>query len=242
MKQLSALLRVHPLHAIAAVCLILMALLGIAKLAEKFSPSDPAHIAQNEAELAVSAAEAVATAELDNSELTFTSIAPPADGEFAEAPMDEYVLVEAPKPEHLPAQTPEAPAVAPVITPAVSPAASSTSKQAALCWNCGVITHIEEIASEGKGTGLGTVSGAIIGGIAGHQMGGGDGKKVMTAVGAIGGAIAGNTIEKNMQRSFSYRVHLYMDHGGTQALNFPYPPHVSVGDTVKVENGELIRN
>ncbi|MFT3756285.1 MAG: glycine zipper 2TM domain-containing protein [Pseudoxanthomonas sp.] len=43
----------------------------------------------------------------------------------------------------------------------------------------------------------GTAAGAVIGGLLGHQVGGGSGKKVATAAGAVGGAIAGRKIQQN---------------------------------------------
>lgn len=45
----------------------------------------------------------------------------------------------------------------------------------------------------------GTAIGAVVGGIVGHQIGGGDGKKIATVAGAAGGGYAGNRIQKNMQ-------------------------------------------
>ncbi|ROR97977.1 uncharacterized protein YcfJ [Sinobacterium caligoides] len=45
----------------------------------------------------------------------------------------------------------------------------------------------------------GTAIGAAVGGLIGHQVGGGHGKDAATAVGAIAGGYAGNKTQKNMQ-------------------------------------------
>jgi len=48
-----------------------------------------------------------------------------------------------------------------------------------------------------KGAGIGTVAGAGIGGIIGHQSGkGGQGAAIGGAAGALGGALIGNTMKK----------------------------------------------
>ncbi|RZU02251.1 glycine zipper 2TM domain-containing protein [Rivibacter subsaxonicus] len=46
---------------------------------------------------------------------------------------------------------------------------------------------------------LGSVGGAVIGGVLGHQVGGGSGKKIATVAGAAAGGYAGNQVQKNMQ-------------------------------------------
>jgi uncharacterized protein YcfJ len=46
---------------------------------------------------------------------------------------------------------------------------------------------------------LGTIAGAVIGGVLGHQVGGGSGRDIATVAGAAGGGYAGNRIQKNLQ-------------------------------------------
>lgn len=45
----------------------------------------------------------------------------------------------------------------------------------------------------------GTVAGALVGGILGHQIGGGTGKTIATVAGAAAGGYAGNRVQKQMQ-------------------------------------------
>jgi outer membrane lipoprotein SlyB len=66
------------------------------------------------------------------------------------------------------------------------------------------------IDSSGNGT-LGAVTGAVIGGIAGSQVGGGDDEKAIAGiVGAVGGAIAGQQVGKmgNKQAGYEYKIRL----------------------------------
>ena len=67
---------------------------------------------------------------------------------------------------------------------------------AAKCAECGVIQSVREVEAKGEGTGLGAAGGAVVGGVLGHQIGSGNTNKVMTVAGAVGGAVAGNEIEK----------------------------------------------
>ena len=46
----------------------------------------------------------------------------------------------------------------------------------------------------------GTAIGAVVGGVIGHQIGGGSGKKLATVGGAAAGGYAGNQVQKNMQQ------------------------------------------
>ncbi len=47
---------------------------------------------------------------------------------------------------------------------------------------------------------LGTVAGAVVGGVLGHQVGGGRGKDLATVAGAVGGAYAGRKIQGSQQQ------------------------------------------
>jgi uncharacterized protein YcfJ len=47
----------------------------------------------------------------------------------------------------------------------------------------------------------GTAIGAVVGGLLGSQVGGGNGKKLATVAGAVGGGYAGNKVQGNMQAS-----------------------------------------
>lgn len=51
---------------------------------------------------------------------------------------------------------------------------------------------------------IGSVLGAVAGGLLGNQVGGGNGKKVMTVAGAVGGGYAGNKVQENMQNNDTY--------------------------------------
>ncbi len=51
---------------------------------------------------------------------------------------------------------------------------------------------------------LGTVAGAVVGGLLGNQVGGGSGKKIATVAGAAAGGYAGNKTQERMQGNDTY--------------------------------------
>jgi len=103
---------------------------------------------------------------------------------------------------------------------------------AAICRECAVIEEVREVEKAGQASGAGAVGGAVVGGVIGHQMGGGRGRDVATVLGALGGGLAGNQIEKNAI------VVRYED--GTKGLFIQAtPPSWRPGDKVKVINGVI---
>jgi len=51
---------------------------------------------------------------------------------------------------------------------------------------------------------IGTVAGAILGGVIGHQIGGGSGRDIATVAGAAAGGYGGNQIERHVQDKNTY--------------------------------------
>lgn len=51
---------------------------------------------------------------------------------------------------------------------------------------------------------VGSVLGAVAGGLLGNQVGGGNGKKIATVAGAVGGGYAGNKVQEGMQGRDTY--------------------------------------
>src|SRR5260221_4526986 len=71
----------------------------------------------------------------------------------------------------------------------------------------GVIESVREVRIDPRETGVGTAGGAVLGGLAGSNVGGGNGQ----IAGAIGGAILGGIIGQNIGKSANQRRGL----GGT---------------------------
>lgn len=73
----------------------------------------------------------------------------------------------------------------------------------------GVIVQVRPVRIEGTRTIVGPATGAVIGGVAGSQVGGGDEERAIAAVaGAVLGGLAGSAIENagTERRGFAYTV------------------------------------
>ncbi|HKU00399.1 MAG TPA: glycine zipper 2TM domain-containing protein [Paraburkholderia sp.] len=117
--------------------------------------------------------------------------------------------------------------------------AQEAPPQQAVCASCGVVEGISETRHEGHGTGIGAVGGAVAGGVVGNQFGSGNGRTAMTLLGALGGGLAGNSVEKHLRSTTSYSIRVRMDNGKTRYFTWHEAPPFQQGQRVRVENGVL---
>ena len=153
-----------------------------------------------------------------------------------------------------PTTTP-APAVAPVPVAAPVPAAPPAVQSPAVARPApaqpparvkvavmGEVQTIEPIRERPPGTGKGAVIGGVLGGVVGNQFGHGTGRAAMTVLGAAGGAIAGNNVERNMnKRIVGYRVSVRLDNGQERTFTEPRLDGLRVGDRVRVDGKHVRR-
>ena len=116
-------------------------------------------------------------------------------------------------------------------------APAPTRQAVAACATCGKVEAVNAVKQKGEGTGLGAVGGAVVGGLLGHQMGGGNGKKVTTVLGAVGGGVAGNEVEKHARATTVYQVKVRMEDGSLRTITQNSAP--AVGQKVTVEGSTL---
>lgn len=110
-----------------------------------------------------------------------------------------------------------------------------------LCRECGTVESVREIAQEGQGSPLGAIAGGVLGGVLGHQVGNGRGRDVATVVGALGGAFAGHTVEKNVRSTRQYQITVRFDDGSRRTVTETNPPQWQNGDRVRLDNERLSR-
>src|SRR3989442_8078504 len=145
----------------------------------------------------------------------------PAQPEAAKQAEEQHAVKPKPRPVH--------PAVVPPPPPRV----------AAICRECAVIEDLREVEVAGQASGAGAVGGAVVGGVIGHQVGGGRGKDVATVLGALGGGLAGNQIEKNAKKTVEYQIVVRYEDGTKGLFIQATPPSWRPGDKVKVINGVI---
>lgn len=90
----------------------------------------------------------------------------------------------------------------------------------------GYVESVREVLIEGTKSGVGTVGGAALGGLAGSQIGGGRGRIAGAVGGAIVGGVAGSAIEESVTRQPGLEITVRLDSGRmisvTQAADEPF--------------------
>src|SRR6185295_18838545 len=115
-------------------------------------------------------------------------------------------------------------------------------RDAAVPSTLGSIDRIEPITQRPQGNGTGAVIGGVAGAVIGNQFGHGLGRAAMTGLGAAGGAVAGNNVERNVRKTVvGYRVHVRLDDGSTRTFERSQVGDLHVGDRVRVGRDGLHR-
>ncbi|PWF41910.1 glycine zipper 2TM domain-containing protein [Massilia glaciei] len=107
----------------------------------------------------------------------------------------------------------------------------------------GTIDSIQVTRGPGQTSGAGAIVGGMVGALAGHQVGGGDGKKIATAVGAVGGALVGNQIEANRNGGGRdmYQIGIRLENGDYRTIVQDSVYDLRIGNRVRVVDGRVYR-
>ncbi|MDN3522491.1 glycine zipper 2TM domain-containing protein [Halomonas ramblicola] len=81
---------------------------------------------------------------------------------------------------------------------------------------------------------VGTGGGAVIGGLLGNQVGGGSGRRLATAAGVIGGAVAGSRIEESSNRVTAWEMEIRRDDGMNVVVVQKADQNFQVGQRVRL--------
>ena len=112
----------------------------------------------------------------------------------------------------------------------------------AQCRNCATVVSNHTYKREPeRASGVGGVGGAVVGGLLGNQVGSGNGRTLATVAGAVGGAYAGNRIERNMKAVTYTDVRVKMAAGGYRTFTEKGAPRFRNGERVRVLDGRLVR-
>jgi uncharacterized protein YcfJ len=103
----------------------------------------------------------------------------------------------------------------------------------------GQVTAVNAVQTAQPTTGIGAIGGAVVGGLAGTQIGNGRGRTAATILGAIGGGLAGNQIEHVVHKTTTYQVQVRMNDGNVRTFNYDAAPGVAIGQKVHV-SGETL--
>lgn len=107
----------------------------------------------------------------------------------------------------------------------------------------GVVHSIDRIqhSNTGSAIGIGTVAGAVVGGVLGNQVGSGRGKAIATVAGAAGGGYVGHQIENSQRQQIAdaYEYTIYMHNGSYKTFTRSTTEGLRVGDRVRIYDGTL---
>jgi outer membrane lipoprotein SlyB len=155
----------------------------------------------------------------------------------AQAPNDGTPPYVPPSPTPSPPPVQSAQATAPAVQPAPQPQRRVVSSAFR-----GEVSSIEPIRERPPGSGAGAVLGGVLGAVVGNQFGHGNGRAAMTVVGAAGGAVAGNNVERNInKRVIGYRVSVRLDNGQSRTYQETRVDNLRVGDRVRIEGSHVRR-
>lgn len=112
----------------------------------------------------------------------------------------------------------------------------------------GRIVRIDPVQLDGEHQlGIGSVIGAVAGGVIGHQFGGGTGRDVATVLGALGGGLLGTRIQNQYaDKRAGQFITVKLNNGVSVGVTQPADPNLRVGDVVRIDgNGpdaRVVRN
>jgi outer membrane lipoprotein SlyB len=206
----------HPLLAAAAVSVIVFSAVGVAAVTGLIPTSKGS--AKEEAPVAALAAPAPA---------------PAPEAAPAPEPVHKSVAkVHRAKPATHVAYS-EAPAMTPPPPPVIAQAPQPAIKPGLL----GTVESVREVEQPGQANGVGAVGGGVAGAVIGHQLD--HGNQLVTLLGAAGGALLGNHIEKQARATKHWELTVRFDDGTTQTITSAAEPFWHQGDRVRLLDGKL---
>ena len=101
----------------------------------------------------------------------------------------------------------------------------------------GMVESVRHVRIEGTKSSVGTGAGAVIGGIAGSNLGGGKGSIVTTIIGAVAGGVAGSAIEEHATGKDGLEITVKLDNGRMIAVTQEADEQFRAGERIRVLSG-----
>jgi len=98
----------------------------------------------------------------------------------------------------------------------------------------GVVESIRNVIIDHGQSGVGTMGGAVLGGLAGNTVGKGNGSIAGAVGGAIVGGLIGQQVEKNVNSKPGLEITIKLDNGNLTAITQEADEQFNVGDRVRL--------
>ena len=125
----------------------------------------------------------------------------------------------------------------PALSQAANTEAPAKAANVVACDHCGTVTKVTPHNKRPRGSGLGLVTGAVVGGLVGNQFGKGSGNTLATVGGAVAGGAAGNEIEREHKKYKVYTTAIRMDDGTVREITLGHA--YAVGTRVTVHGNKV---
>jgi outer membrane lipoprotein SlyB len=231
----------HPLLTAAAISLTVFSAVGIGAITGLLPTSlGSASHAAPDAAIAQATPPAVEVPVLRNAETASPSLEmpPAAPKATPSAPARQAAAPKIVK-KVGPSQAPVA-APAPVVEAARPVAEAPKPVPAGIL---GIVESVREVKQKAeKSNGVGPIAGGVAGAVLGNSIGKGDSggmRKVLTVLGAAGGALAGKEIERNARATSHWEIAVRLDDGTHRTLTSDAQPFWTAGDRVRFLDGRL---
>jgi uncharacterized protein YcfJ len=109
----------------------------------------------------------------------------------------------------------------------------------AVCDECGTVQSVRQKERKTKTSKAGMVGGALIGGLLGHQLGGGTGNTVATIGGAAAGGYVGEKLEQKHNAKVVWVTTVKLKDGTIKTYEQEAKPFWKAGTVVKVSGDKL---
>jgi outer membrane lipoprotein SlyB len=101
----------------------------------------------------------------------------------------------------------------------------------------GVVESVRQVTIEPERTGAGAVAGGVVGGIVGGSLGRGAGGAILSVLGAVGGGLAGDSMERNGNRKPGLEITVKLDNGELRAITQEADEPFKPGERVRLLSG-----
>jgi outer membrane lipoprotein SlyB len=201
--------KLHPLLTLAAISLTLFSAVGIAALTGLLPHSKG------------SVSEPTPVAAVQTPAPEAMPAPQPVKKPVAAKPKPVQHVAAAEVPAYAPPPPPVAQAPQPIVKPGL----------------LGIVQSVLEVEQKGDAKGVGAVGGGLAGAVLGHNIG--DHNKLVTILGAAGGAFVGNQVEKQARATKHWELTVRYDDGTTQTFASEAQPFWHQGDRVRLYEGKL---